>query len=144
VRLRDSGQLDLARVIATAASATWTVRLEAPVGDGRDARAADMLLVGADEVVHIEIERALVDLQAQLRAGQLKRRTLAERSDRPVRFVLAVPDTVRNRRQLATVDDLLRRTLPHRSKAVWAAIRGGQPLGGDGVLVLRTLPRSAP
>jgi transcriptional regulator with XRE-family HTH domain len=142
VRLRDSGQLELARAIATAASSTWTVRLEEPVGDGRDARAADVLLMGAQELVHIEIERALVDLQAQLRAWHLKRRALAERSDRPVRFVLAVPDTVRNRRHLASVDDLLRRTLPLRSRTVWAAIRAGQPLGGDGVLVLRTPPAS--
>jgi transcriptional regulator with XRE-family HTH domain len=142
VRLRDSGQLAIAQAISTAASPRWTVRLEEPVSD-RGARAADMLLVGTDELIHIEIERSLVDLQAQLRAGQLKRQSIADRSDRPVRFVLAVPDTARNRRHLAEVDELVRRSLPLRSKALWAGIRQGRPVGDDGVLVLRVPSRAS-
>ena len=104
-------------------------------------RAALSYGMSADMVgLVVKLLASNVDFQAQLRAANLKRRALADRSDRPVRFVLAVPDTVRNRRHLASVDELLRRALPLRSKSVWAAIRGGQPLGGDGVLVLRRLP----
>jgi hypothetical protein len=103
-----------------------------------------MVLVGASEIIHLEIERALFDVQAQLRRGLLKRDALSQRHDRPVRFVLAIPDTARNRRHLTTVGDLLRRTLPQTSKTVWARIRDGRPLGADGVLVLRMKPPIPP
>ena len=76
VRLRDSGQLALAQMIVAAAHPSWRPRLEAPVAPG-DPRAADLILTGSAEILHIEIERALFDLQAQLRAAQLKRELLA-------------------------------------------------------------------
>ena len=94
VRLRDSGQLTLAQAIIKAAHPSWHARLEVPMGPD-DRRAADLVLNGPNEVLHIEIERALVDLQAQVRAAQLKREALAERSSEPVRLILAVPDTRR-------------------------------------------------
>ena len=72
MRLRDSGQLALAQTIAAAAHPSWRARLEVPVAPG-DPRAADLVLTGPTEIIHIEIERALVDFQAQLRSAQLKR-----------------------------------------------------------------------
>jgi len=77
VRLRDSGQLAIAQLIVQAAHPRWRPRLEVPVAPG-DRRAADLLLSGPTEILHVEIERALVDVQAQLRAAQLKRQALAE------------------------------------------------------------------
>ncbi len=76
-----------------AAHPSWRPQLEVPVAPG-DLRAADLLLASAIEIVHVEIERALVDLQAQLRAAQLKREAIAraQQAD-PVRLVIAVPDT---------------------------------------------------
>lgn len=136
VRLRDSGQLTIAQAIVGAAHPNWTSHLEVPVAPG-DRRAADLLLIGPEEVIHIEIERALVDLQAQLRSAQLKRQAIAERDERPTRLILAVPDTRTTRARLAPFAELLSRTVPATSATAWRAIRGGEPLGADGMLFVR-------
>lgn len=136
VRLRDSGQLGIAQAIVAAAHRNWQARLEVAVAPG-DLRAADLLLATAGEILHVEIERALVDLQAQLRAAQLKRQALAERENRPIRLVLAVPDTRSTRARLAPFAELIARTLPASSSATWRALRSGEPLGVDGILFVR-------
>jgi transcriptional regulator with XRE-family HTH domain len=133
VRLRDSGQLSLAQAIVGALHSTWKARLEVPVAPG-DARAADLLVVSAAEIVHLEIERALVDFQAQLRSAQLKRQAIAGGRQQPVRLVLAVPDTRSSRARLAPFEELISRTLPSTSRRIWAALRSGEPIGADGIL----------
>ncbi|HEX5578844.1 MAG TPA: hypothetical protein VFY43_04180, partial [Candidatus Limnocylindria bacterium] len=99
--------------------------------------AVDMVLIGPEEVVAIEIERWLRDLQAQLRAAKLKRVALAERMGQQVRLVLALPDGVAARRRLQPFRELLARELPITSRAAWARIRSGEPLGGDALLWVR-------
>jgi hypothetical protein len=136
VRLRDSGQLALAQTIVAVAHPGWRPQLEAPVALGGP-RAADLVLTGPTEIIHIEIERALVDLQGQLRAAQLKRESLAQRHSQPVRLVIAVPDTHATRTRLAPFAQLLAQTLPTPSRRIWTALRGGEPLGGDGILFVR-------
>lgn len=140
VRLRDSGQLTLAQVIVTAAHESWRPRLEVPVAPG-DPRAADLLLTGPGEIVHIEIERALVDFQGQLRSAQAKREVLAAQEKNPMRLVIAIPDTKRSRSRLDPFGDLITRTMPASSRTIWRAIRGGEPLSQDGILFVRTAPR---
>ena len=140
VRLRDSGQMELAQAIVRAAHPTWKPSLEVPVAPG-DARAADLLLVGSTEIIHVEIERALVDFQAQLRSAQVKRAALAEHEPRPIRVVLAVPDTTATRTRLAPFEELISRTLPARSARVWRAIRSGEALETDGILSVRAARR---
>lgn len=140
VRMRDSGQLGIAQAIVSAAHPTWRPQLEVPVAQG-DLRAADLLLLGADEIIHVEIERALVDFQAQLRSAQLKREALAAAEERPIRLVLAVPDTRTSRARLAPFAELIARTLPVRSTRAWRAVRSGEPLGGDGILFVRATTR---
>jgi transcriptional regulator with XRE-family HTH domain len=136
VSLRDSGQLGLAEAIVSVLHGSWSARLEAPVAAG-DRRAADLLLTRTDEVVAIEIERTLVDLQAQLRAAQLKRSALSQGSHVPVRLVLALPDGARVRATLAPFSNVLAHALPIRSGEIAAALRQGRPVGGDGVLFVR-------
>ena len=148
VRLRDSGQLLLAQAIASAAHPSWRPRLEVPVAPG-DPRAADLVLTGRAEVIHIEIERALVDFQVQLRSAQVKRQLLAAEEERPIRLVIAVPATTRSRERLAPFSELIAQTMPASSRAIWRAIEGGEPVGGDGILFVRPaptkrLPREAP
>jgi transcriptional regulator with XRE-family HTH domain len=140
VGLRDSGQLTIAHAIVGAAHPNWKPHLEVPVAVG-DRRAADLLLVGPAEVIHIEIERALVDLQAQLRSAELKRQALTESRLATVRLILAVPDTRTSRVRLAPFAELLSRTLPVKSAIVWRAIRRGELLGGDGILFVRARHR---
>jgi transcriptional regulator with XRE-family HTH domain len=137
LKLRDSGQLDVADTIRSQAHASVRVRLEEPIAYGNDRRAADMVLETPIELVMLEIERGLADFQAQYRAAQLKRATLSERLGRTVRLVIAVPDTRRNRELLRQHEALIRTALPVSSRQIWAAIRTGQPIGGDGLLWVR-------
>jgi transcriptional regulator with XRE-family HTH domain len=143
IRLRDSGQLGLAEAIRAAAHRSWQISLEVPVAPPPDRRAADMVLAGGDEVMHVEIERALRDLQAQLRAAQLKRVALAERLGRRVTLVLAVPDSAAARQAIAPHAAVLRNAFPVTSRAAWAAIRSGASLSGDALLWVRTDSSSA-
>jgi hypothetical protein len=95
------------------------------------------VLVSADEVVAIEVERALLDLQAQLRSAQLKRAAYAERIGRSVWLVMAVPDTYRNRAAVEPHRALVEAALPLPSRRIWAGLRSGGRLNGDGVLWVR-------
>jgi transcriptional regulator with XRE-family HTH domain len=133
IPLRDSGQLALVESITARAATSWHARMEFPIGSG-DLRAADLVLEGAREVIHIEVERSLVDLQAQLRAAQLKREALAQRFDRPVRLVIAVPDRRSARNLVRALVVAGSRALPISSRTIWQAIRDGSTLGADGFL----------
>jgi transcriptional regulator with XRE-family HTH domain len=135
IPLRDSGQLKLASALVARAHATFRARLEVPVRPG-DLRAADLVLESAEEVVHVEIERAPTDFQAQARAAQVKREMLADGESRPVRLVLALPSTQANRDRLNQISPLLLRTLPVPSRRIWHAIQHGMPIGGDGILLM--------
>jgi hypothetical protein len=141
VRLRDSGQLQVAETIRAAASPAWRVQLEVPVGAAPDRRAADMVLDGPAGLVAIEVERALLDFQAQLRAAQLKRAAMAERLGRSIYLVIAVPDTRRNRAALLSHQSLVAGAMSVPSKQLWACLRSGTPLGGDGLLWVRQSTR---
>jgi transcriptional regulator with XRE-family HTH domain len=141
VRLRDSGQLHLAEQIRGVAHPSWQLRLEVPVAALPDRRAADVVLSGPIESIEIEIERSLLDLQAQLRSAQLKRAALVERVRREVRLVLAMPDTRRNRAAVDQHRPLLEAALPLASRSVWASLRSGEPLGADGLLWVRVRAR---
>ena len=142
VRLRDSGQMALAQAITAAAHPGWQAQLEVPIAAG-DARAADLVLTSGRGVLHIEIERALVDFQAQLRSAQLKREALAAHDARPIRLVIAVPDTPATKARLAPFARLIEGTLPGSSRRIWQAIRTGEPLNSDGILFVRA-PRQSP
>jgi transcriptional regulator with XRE-family HTH domain len=143
VRLRDSGQMALAQVIVGAAHPSWRPSLEVPVAPG-DPRAADLLLAGPTEIIHVEIERALVDFQAQLRSAQLKRELFAAQDERPIRLVIAVPDAAASRERLAPFSQLINQTMPAASRTIWRAIRGGEALQRDGILFVRAARRELP
>jgi transcriptional regulator with XRE-family HTH domain len=138
VRLRDSGQLGVAETIRAASAPTWQVRLEVPVGAAPDRRAVDMVFDGPAGLLAVEVERALLDLQAQLRAAQLKRAAMAERTGRPVALVIAVPDTGRNRAAVLAHRSLVAAALPVPSKRIWACVGSGAALEGDGLLWVRS------
>lgn len=137
VSLRDSGQLHVAQAILAALSKQLAARLEVPVAVG-DLRAADLLITAPTELIHVEVERSLFDLQAQLRAAQLKREALARDSAHPVRLVIAVPDSARVRSVVAGIPEIMRAAFPIPSRQIAGALRSGTPLGGDGLLFVRT------
>jgi transcriptional regulator with XRE-family HTH domain len=136
VSLRDSGQLGVAEAIVARAHASWHARLEVPISPG-DRRAADLVLEGQAEILHVEIERSLADLQAQIRSASLKRDKLAERYDRPVRLIIAVPDRAALRRIIRQLDPLVSRTFRIGSRPIAWAIAHGGSVDGDGILFVQ-------
>jgi transcriptional regulator with XRE-family HTH domain len=136
VSMRDSGQLGIANALASKAHRRWSIESERPIRAG-DLRAADLLLSIPEEVLHVEVERALVDVQAQLRAAQIKRQIIGLRAARPTRLVIAVPDTRAARRRLASIAPLIEKAFPISSREIWRAVRLGQPVGGDGIVFVR-------
>lgn len=132
--LRDSGQLRIAEQLRRMASAAWRVAIEVPIEGGRS---ADILLFGADQVLHVEIERRLADFQAQFRAAAKKREVLQAAHRRPVRLVIVVEDTPANRQRLAEHADLVQHALPSDSRNVLRALRSGALLAADGLLWMR-------
>jgi len=141
-QLRDARHAEMAEILIALASPAMRARAE--VSAGEHGQSADLVLVGADEVLHLEIERHLIDLQAQFRSAQRKREFLAQQDRRPVRLVLVVEDTVRNRDRAGPHVLWLRSQLPANSRQVTRAIRSGEPLGRDGLMWLRRRPSLRP
>lgn len=135
--LRDGGQLQLIEVVRRQLHASWNVTLEAPIGTGDDRRAADMVIENRLEIALGEFESNLYDAQGQVRPAQLKRAALAERLGRPVRLLFAIADTEANRRAAANHAGLLAAAFPVRGRRAWAALRSGEPLGGDALIWVR-------
>ena len=137
--LRDSGQLAVAEWVRGLVTDATELKLEVPVGKGR---AIDLVAFGSAEIVAIEIERLVVDFQAQFRAADAKRVELASSHARPVRLVLLVADTHRNRHAVRQHEALIRSALPAGTREVLAALRGGRPIGRDGLAWVRQARRS--
>jgi transcriptional regulator with XRE-family HTH domain len=134
-RLRDAAHLALTERLRVTASTPWQARLEVPAGEF--GRSADLVFCGPGEIIHVEIERRAVDIQAQLRSAHVKRKSLAEANRRPVRLVLCVEDTRRNRDAVREHMPLLKSQLPATTRQVLASLRSGRPLGMDGLAWLR-------
>lgn len=136
--LRDTGQLRIADILRRAAHESYRTILELSLEGGRS---ADMAFFGPDEIIVAEIERLLADFQAQYRSAMAKRDELAAIHRRPVRLVLVVEDTQRNRRAVQQHGALIRSALPAGSREISRIIHTGQPLARDGILWIR--PRRA-
>lgn len=134
--LRDSGQLRVADYLIGQAHPSLQPALELPVGDPFG-RAADLVFFGPSEITLDEIERRLPDFQAPYRAANLKREALQAQHPRPVRLVMVIEDTHRNRSLVAPHADLIRTALPANSADILRALRNGTPLGRDGLLWVR-------
>jgi hypothetical protein len=100
-----------------------------------------MLLLGPASGIHIEIESVLVDLQAQLRKGHIKRDGLEQRFERKVAFVLALGESERNRNAVRATANGTRAALPASSREVMTSLRTGQPLERDGLIWVRPIRR---
>lgn len=133
--LHDTGQLQQVRILMTQAHRQWQPQIEVAVGP--HGQAIDMVLFGAAEIQAHEVERMATDFQAQLRRADEKRMALAAKHQRPVRLVMVIEDTTRNRAAVAPHLDVVRARLPAGPREVLASLRSGGPLGKDGLLWLR-------
>ena len=136
--LRDTGQLAAARFLLSRLNAAWQPSVEHRLKSGE---AIDLALFGAREIIVTEIERLLADFQAQYRRADAKRALLADQHRRPVRLVLAVEDSRRNRAAIAEHAGLIHTALPAGSRAVLHALGTGIPLDADGLLWVRSYRR---
>ena len=136
--LRDTGQLAIAEHLRAAVSTAFRTSMEHAVGN---ARAIDLVLFGTSEIICVEIERLLADWQAQYRAADVKRTELAASHQRPVRLVMAVEDTRRNRAVVQEHATLIRSMLPTGTRPIMRMLRSGGELGGDGLLWVRPARR---
>lgn len=100
-------------------------------------RSADQVFFGPTEITHSEIERKLADWQGQVRRAIAKRDELAALHQRPVRLVMVVEDTERNRAVAREHAALIGSMLPAGSREVMRSLRTGEPLGMDGILWVR-------
>ena len=133
--LRDTGQLALAEQLCGRVHPSMRATIELLIG--QHGEAIDVALFGAEEIVATEVERLIVDLQDQYRRADRKRQALAAMHQRPVRLVLVVEDTARNRAAFERHADFIRSMLPAGSREILAALSNGRPLGRDGLLWLR-------
>jgi transcriptional regulator with XRE-family HTH domain len=142
VGLRNSGQLALAEVVRARAHHSWRIGFEVPVGE-QSRQAADVVLSGASGGLHLELETRLVDFQAQLRSGELKRNAMQQRYGTRLAFVLALRDSATNRAAVRAHRAVIATALPATASEVWHAIQTGEPLTADGLLWLRPPGRRA-
>ena len=140
--LRDTGQLEIAEALLAIAHPAWKAALEVPAG--AHGEAIDIGMFGPHEILATEIDRLIGDWQGQHRRNGLKRDYLAARHQRPVRLVMVIEDTERNRAAVAPHLDLIRTVLPAQSREVLTALRSGEPLGRDGLLWFRRREPPAP
>lgn len=133
--LRDTGQAEIVDGIQATVHPNLRSAVEVSAGD--HGRSADLVLFGPDEILHVEVERLLLDFQAQYRSALRKREHLDAVHARPVRLVMAVEDTTRNRSVVEGHLTLLKSAFPAGSRAVLRALRTGQPLKTDGLLWVR-------
>jgi hypothetical protein len=132
--LRDTGQLWLADWLRRQAHPSLSVAIELALDN---LRSADAVFFGATEITHVEIERLIADFQAQYRVAVAKRDDLAKLHQRPIRLVLAIEDTRRNREALRPHAALIATMPPAGSREILRTLRTGEPLGRDGILWIR-------
>jgi transcriptional regulator with XRE-family HTH domain len=130
--LRDAGQIALLEQLRLQVAPVWGWRTEVPINSPGDLRAVDALLSLGGCSIALEAWTRLVDLQAQSRSAQLKRRDIGA-----TRLVILLADTWANRQALNSVAGHVTASFPLGTRAILAALRAGRDPGADGIAVLR-------
>ena len=129
--VRDAAQArSIARFVARIGRA-WKVALEVPIPQAGDLRAVDVLLTRADLRIAVEVITRLADIQAQVRAAQLKARDIEA-----TRLVLVVAGTHANRDALAATRGTLVAAFDLDTRRVLADLAAGRDPGRDAIVVL--------
>lgn len=131
--VRDAAQARYIAAFVARVGRAWRVVLEAPIPIAGDLRAADILLTRGSVRVAVEVITRLADLQAQVRAGQLKARDLGA-----TRLILVIAGTHANRRALEEVRASLVEGFDLDTRRVMADLARGSDPGRDAIVVLAT------
>ena len=129
--VRDAAQATVIAAFVTRIGRAWKVTLEAPIPLAGDLRAVDVLLVGRDVRIAAEVITRLADLQAQIRAAQLKAQEI-----RAMRLVLVIAGTRANRTALASVRSSLVAAFDLDSRRVLSELAAGRDPGRDAIVLL--------
>lgn len=131
--VRDAAQARYIAAFVARVGRAWRVALEAPIPIAGDLRAVDILLTRGRVQVAVEVITRLADLQAQLRAAQLKSRDLGA-----TRLIIVVAGTHANRRALEAVRASLVEAFDLDTRRVMADLARGADPGRDAIIVLAT------
>lgn len=130
-RVLDFPQLALLGRLRERLEPTWRWELEVPVPLPRDLRAADARLTRGDVTIVVEAITRLSDVQAQIRAAQLKSRDIGA-----TRLLLLVGASRANRAALREAVPIVRAAFRTGTRQLMAALAEGKDPGGDCLLVL--------
>ena len=130
-RVLDAPQLALLNRVRGRIGAVWTWELEVPMPQERDLRAVDARLTHAGVTIAMEAITRLADVQAQVRAAQLKRRDIGA-----MRLLLAISDTNANRRAMAEARPMLAEAFDTSTRRVLALLAAGRDPGRDSLIIL--------
>jgi transcriptional regulator with XRE-family HTH domain len=130
-RVLDAPQLALLGRLRERLEPAWRWELEVPVPIPRDLRAADARLTRGDITIMAEAITRLSDVQAQVRAAQLKTRDIGG-----THLLLLVAATRANRAALREVFPVVRAAFHTGTRRLMADLTEGQDPGGDCLIVL--------
>ena len=131
--IRDSAQARYVAAFVARVGRPWKVTLEAPIPIAGDLRAVDVLLTSQHARIGVKVMTRLADLQAQVRAAQLKARDIGA-----TRLILVIAGTHANRNALASVRPSLFGSFDLDSRRLLADLAAGRDPGRDGILMLHT------
>lgn len=129
--VRDAAQARYVATFVARVGRPWSVTLEAPIPIPGDLRAADVLLVHGSVRIAVEVITRLADLQAQIRAAQLKSRDIGA-----TRLVIVVAGTHANRNALAATRGTLAAAFDLDTRRLMVDLAAGRDPGRDGIVVL--------
>ena len=129
--VRDAAQARYVATFVARVGRPWSVTLEAPIPIPGDLRAADVLLTRGSVRIAVEVITRLADLQAQIRAGQLKSRDIGA-----TRLIIVAAGTHANRNALAATRGALAAAFDLDTRRLMADFAAGRDPGRDGIVVL--------
>jgi transcriptional regulator with XRE-family HTH domain len=130
-RVVDAPQLALMEELRQRLGDAWSWQLEVPVPIEGDMRAADALLTRGDVTIVVEAITRLADVQAQVRAAQLKRRDIGA-----TRLLLLVGGSTANRAALREAAPIINQAFLTGTRAILSTLAKGQDPGRDCLVVL--------
>jgi transcriptional regulator with XRE-family HTH domain len=129
--IRDAAQARYVAAFVARVGRAWRVTLEAPIPTPGDLRGVDVLLVAPGVRVAVEVITRLADLQAQVRAAQLKARDVGA-----TRLMLVVAGTNANRAALRATRPTLVASFDFDTRRLLADLATGRDPGRDGIILL--------
>lgn len=129
--LRDEAQARYVGEFVRRVGHAWRVMIEAPIPIAGDLRAVDVLLRNGEVRIAVEVITRLADLQAQIRAAQIKARDIGA-----TRLLLVVAGTRANRAALTAARPSLVDAFDTDTRRILADLARGADPGRDGIVVL--------